>query len=367
MDLISLPSTTDDAILDHLSPAQLYKYARTCRSAHYTVSAYIRRRFQLHTLLARYFSADEVLAFRRLQYNTGMVISGSTALQFFDRTVYAEADLDLFVEHGLREPVAVWLVHVGYTYVPHKASAFPTLDEALLSEDVEIDRTGINVSYAEHSHHEYSAGVMVLTFEKRAPHRKVQIITSQFSPITKVLRFHSTCVMNIITHNKAYSFFPRATFEAPRRSLKVLPRGYRTAALKALEKYDARGWAVINEITRADFDGPNAAFWNGPRRVGDARCWTMRILPDIGLPDDFIENNAWSTQYTVDMQAKMSFYSLYSRTHLTASYIILPDDRLVTWIAEAMRDIADQWDPEMNIQYDEAYGSVIQRYLDMYH
>lgn len=159
---------------------------------HYTVSAYIRRKFQLHALLERYFSAGEILEFRRLQFATGMLISGSTALQFFSRTVYADADLDLFVEHRLREPVVTWLVRVGYTYVPHAESDLPTLDAALASADVEIDRTGVRVSYAEYPHHEYSAGVMVLTFEKKEPYRKVQIITSQFSPITKVLRFHSS-------------------------------------------------------------------------------------------------------------------------------------------------------------------------------
>ena len=161
---------------------------------HSTVNSYIRRKFQLHSILERYFSADQVLEFRRLQFNTGMLISGSTALQFFDRTVYSEGDLDLYVEHRLRKSIAIWILHVGYTYVPHEDSEFPTLDEALSPEDVDIDRTGLNVSqsHSEHPEHEYSAGVMVLTFEKQEPYRKVQIITSLFSPISKVLRFHSS-------------------------------------------------------------------------------------------------------------------------------------------------------------------------------
>ena len=339
---------------------------------HYTVTAYTRRKFQLHSLLERYFSADEVLEFRRLQFNTGMLISGSTALQFFNRTVYSEADLDLYVEHRLRRPVAIWLVHVGYTYVPHEESEFQTLEEALASEEGEdIDRTGLNVAYAEQPHFQYGAGIVVLTFEKQKPYRKVQLITSLFNPITKVLRFHSSecsyihssrssiqirltttfygaaCVMNIITYNKAYSFFPRATFENPRRTLKVLPRGSATSARKALEKYQERGWNIISQIIRADFDGPNAAFWNGPRHVGDARCWTMRILPDIGLPDKLFENNAWSTQYTVDLQAKMSFWSLYSSTHLAATYILPPDDALLGELGEAMQDEIDRCAPDM--------------------
>ncbi len=338
---------------------------------HYTVTAYTRRKFQLHSLLERYFSADEVLEFRRLQFNTGMLISGSTALQFFNRTVYSEADLDLYVEHRLRKSVAIWLVHVGYTYVPHEESEFQTLEEALASEEEDIDRTGLNVAYSEQPHYQYGAGIVVLTFEKQKPYRKVQLITSLFNPLTKVLHFHSSecsyihsspsstqnrlttfydaaCVMNIITYNTAYSFFPRATFESPRRTLKVLPRGTGIAARKALVKYQERGWDVINHITRADFDGPNAAFWNGPRHVGDARCWTMRILPDIGLPDRLFEINAWSTQYSVDLQLRMSFWSVYSSTFLTTAYILPPDDALLAEAGETLQDEIDHCTPEIN-------------------
>ncbi|KJA20915.1 hypothetical protein HYPSUDRAFT_42508 [Hypholoma sublateritium FD-334 SS-4] len=346
MDIFALPSTTDDAILDHLSPAELYKYARTCSAVHQTVAAYIRRKFQLGALLGRYFSTAEILEFRCLQFNTGMLISGSTALQFFNRTVYEDADLDLYVEHRLRKPIAIWLAHIGYKYAPHHKPEFPTLDGALSVTDSELGNTGVNVSSNERP--EYREAVMVLTFEKHAPYRKVQVITSRSNPISNVLRFHSTCVMNIITHNMAYSFFPRATFEDRRRSLKVTPRGFETTTLKPLAKYKARGWEIVDQITRDDFDGPNAVFSHGPRRVGDARCWTMRILPDIGLPDGFIESNAWETQYTVNLVANMRFYSVYSRTHLRAGYIIPPDTRLVDWIKEITKEAIAQWVPRMD-------------------
>ena len=153
--------------------------------------------------------------------------------------------------------------------------------------------------------------------------------------------------MNIITHNKAYSFFPRATFENPRRTLRVLPRGFGISAGGALLKYEERGWDVISEITRADFDGPNAAFWNGPRHVGDARCWTMRILPDIGLPDRFIENNAWKMEYTFDLRVKMGFYGLYSSTYFATTYTVPPDDRFMDEIEEALEEAIDHCAPEM--------------------
>ena len=48
----------------------------------------------------RYFA--DPAAFRELQLRTGLIISGSTALQFLDRTTYEGADLDIYAmkEHA---------------------------------------------------------------------------------------------------------------------------------------------------------------------------------------------------------------------------------------------------------------------------
>lgn len=177
-------------ILDPLSPAELYKYARTCKASRNVVNAYIRRQFQVHKLLARYFSDPEIPEFRLLQFNTGMVISGSAALQFFNRTVYEESDLDLYVEHRYRKSIAIWLRQIGYKYTPHAKSTLATLDDALLSEGPEGAQTGIKITDGWDK--EFYEAILVLTFEKHRPYRKVQVITSILHPISKVLRFHSS-------------------------------------------------------------------------------------------------------------------------------------------------------------------------------
>ncbi len=349
------PSTTDDLILDPLSPAELYKYAGTCRAAHNVVNSYIRRHFSLHKLLGRYFSDSEILEFRMLQFNTGMVISGSAALQFFNRIVYDESDLDLYVEHRYRKSIAVWLQHIGYEYAPHAKSTVKTLDQALSSAGPES--TQIDIKITEGLATEFYDALLVLTFEKHRPYRKVQVITSILTPISKVLRFHSSkllndiilkigrsdtlaaCVMNVITHNKAYCLFPRGTFGKHRRSLEVYP--YRsssdtTRATQALEKYESRGWTIIPTAAREDFEGPNAAFPHGLRRVGDAKCWTIPISPYINLPDGCIESNSWVTRYDQSMNVTMRFYGMYSHNLLRAGYILPEDGRLVDWIREIM-------------------------------
>ncbi|KJA14352.1 hypothetical protein HYPSUDRAFT_49268 [Hypholoma sublateritium FD-334 SS-4] len=326
MNIDCLPSTTDDYILDRLSPAELYKYARTCKAAHDVVHAYIRRKYQLHTLLVRYFGDSEIREF---------------LLQFFDRTVYPDSDLDLYVEHRYRKSVAIWLSQIGYVYVPHPTSKFRTLEEALSSTGPVHAERGVTLSTGEDP--EYYEVVLVLTFAKQRPYRKIQVITSFFNPLSSVPRFHSTCVMNIITHNKAYSFFPRATFGDRRRSLKN-SMNTSSGTQVAYAKYESREWEIIGTIDRDDFDGANAAFPTGLRRVGDSKCWTIPIYPDLALPEGYIESNAW----------------------LRASYIFPDDQDLWDWISEITKRGPDGAHSQIDRRYDEAYASLIRWYFDMY-
>ena len=65
-------------------------------------------------LLSRYFHHPET--FRHLQATTGTVISGSSALQFFDRSYYAKSDLDLYVPLAWRAKVGQYL-QIGRAHV----------------------------------------------------------------------------------------------------------------------------------------------------------------------------------------------------------------------------------------------------------
>ena len=60
-----------------------------------------------------------------------MIVSGSTALGFFDRTEYDNSNLDLYVDHRFRRPIAVWLQRIGYKFLPRPALGPETLEMAL--------------------------------------------------------------------------------------------------------------------------------------------------------------------------------------------------------------------------------------------
>lgn len=112
---------------------------------------------------------------------SGMVISGSVALDFFDRTEYADSSLDLYVDHQFWQPIALWLQSIGYKFLPRPALGPKDLDSALKDGAYNDGVEG------------YPDAIMVLVFVKfknRLP--KIQLITSSASPLSLVLELHSS-------------------------------------------------------------------------------------------------------------------------------------------------------------------------------
>jgi len=133
----------------------------------------------------------------------------------------------------------------------------------------------------------------------------------------------TACVMNFITHEKAYSLYPRASFEE-HRSLTCL---YSTIArTKAWAKYTERGWTMLDGITGQDFHDLNSSLARGPRYVGDSKTWTIPILPKIDAPslDGLVEMNSWSLNYDLNLKPHFEF-SLLISPQLQHCYLVLDE------------------------------------------
>lgn len=126
---------------------------------------------------------------------TGTIISGSTAVQFFDRTFYVDSDLDLYVQHQSARPIALWLQSINYEFVPCKDPYFQSLD-AGLAKSIEFNSEniygipGVTDTYDEPDKGYFDA-VVVLDF-KKANHPDIQLTTSRGPPLEMVLDFHSS-------------------------------------------------------------------------------------------------------------------------------------------------------------------------------
>jgi len=123
------------------------------------------------------------------------MISGSTAVQFFDRTFYADSDLDLYVQHQSACPIALWLQSINYVFIPCKDSDFQSLETGL-EKSIKVNTEdiygvpGVTDIYDE-SDKGYFDAVVVLDFKKEN-HPDIQLITSRGPPLEMVLDFHSS-------------------------------------------------------------------------------------------------------------------------------------------------------------------------------
>ena len=121
-----------------------------------------------------------------------MIISGSTAVQFFDHDIYANSDLDVYVEHQAARPLALWLETIGYFFIPHQDAEFQTLEMGLdMSSDFRmVDPFGMT-TLMDSLQKGYFDVVAILDFEK-VNRPNIQLTTSWGPPLEIVLNFHSS-------------------------------------------------------------------------------------------------------------------------------------------------------------------------------
>lgn len=194
-----------DGIFSRTSPASFIRFGRTCRVAQDAVSNFSSRAFNINRHLLRFFSNP--VDFRSLQARTGTLISGSNALQFFDRTFYPESDLDLYTHPGHSREVGLWLMRwEGYKFAPSPSQNGAGF-EALVKDDWDgLARRYDPVDDADDMHgqqYRISGIAAVYTFVKTQSDGddtsgtplKVQIIEAETNPLQCVFGFHSRSYM----------------------------------------------------------------------------------------------------------------------------------------------------------------------------
>lgn len=315
-----------DIIFSSCSPASILRMERVCRAAHIAAKTYLRSTYNINRHLSRFF--EDVLSFRSLQARTATLVSGSSALQFFDRSFYPESDLDIYVHMPRRHEVGRWLLNAGYKFVP---SMMQSTDFEDAASETEVDDI----------YGDIERGICtVFTFRKPGinggEELKVQLMVAARTPMDIILCFHSTCVMNIISYNKAISLYPRATLEE-RRALVCQTNG--SSPQEALAKYELRGWEILRALPPPwehtyDRNGP---FRVGRRWIEDGDSWVIPLdmigvdLPpatspgSVPLKEDPVVFTTWELALTPGFSGKMEFDYLKD-DKLFYQYVIEDED-----------------------------------------
>ncbi|KAJ7311551.1 hypothetical protein DFH08DRAFT_718193, partial [Mycena albidolilacea] len=201
---------------------------------------------------------------RQIRSQTDTIISGSMAPQFFNRVTWPNTDLDLYVTRASAALAAFFLVENGYTFDPRK-SQVKSVSVQLCASTREKPPSYLGRGIAD-----------VLDFHKGD--KKIQLIVATTSPMEIILSFHSTAVMNIITHDTAYSLYPWSTF-VTKQALVVETVGAGQEA--GGRKYAGRGWKMI----RSPFPSCNSELGvRIARSVGDHFTWIISLPPISHLP-----------------------------------------------------------------------------------
>ncbi|KAL0953610.1 hypothetical protein HGRIS_004818 [Hohenbuehelia grisea] len=273
-EFMHMNSPVMDPILDYLSPADIVHYSQTSVGSNEAVNGYIFRAFSLERTLLPFFpSLDQYDSFRDLQERTGVLISGSTALSFFERAppYTADSDLDLYVEQTYAHDVGSWLLtQTDYKFAPGKYqdASFEKNLNATISPVSAAKLLAVDSLTVYHMR-----GVCGVFDFKADDGRKIQLIVAKRAPLDIILNFHSSVVMNIIGYEFAYCLFPKATLQQ-RISMICSTAGPHQQA--ARDKYTARGWRMIasaDELTYTE----RPCFEDGLRYVGDPDCWAIPL------------------------------------------------------------------------------------------
>ncbi|THH31081.1 hypothetical protein EUX98_g3103 [Antrodiella citrinella] len=192
LDKIIYNPLIQETLFLYLDPVEFLRLARTCHLVHAIVDSFVKRTFNINRSLSRYFT--DPVAFRSLQAHTGTLMSGSFALQFFDRSFYPESDLDLYVPQDFDRELMLWLLSQGYKFIPTERQS-ANLEEAIAqSKEPNLDDPDWNDYDAIRVARTIQA---VYTFKKSISadvddERKVQCIVANKTPMEVILSFHSS-------------------------------------------------------------------------------------------------------------------------------------------------------------------------------
>ncbi|KAI5886737.1 uncharacterized protein SCHCODRAFT_02602576 [Schizophyllum commune H4-8] len=275
------PPTCDDPLCSCFEQQDLINWSMVDRNNRRAVSDYSSRAFRLAHSLAKFMREQDVLPFRHVMRQTGTLISGSVAMHYFARTVVGDADLDLYTEGHHAHTLFAFVIDLGYTYKARKAQD-KNLDDAL--------RRAIN-QLATRDEAIYNQRAVLDAFSFVRGDAVIQVMVGVHSAIDTVLDFHSTIVMNIISHRSAYSLYPVNTF------LKKTGIRFIDLSVGTLDKYIDRGFALAKTVTLKQWERMGREMCTLTRYVGDKSTWIIDLDDTAGTFADSVLFNSWQFKW----------------------------------------------------------------------
>ncbi|KIO11376.1 hypothetical protein M404DRAFT_842832 [Pisolithus tinctorius Marx 270] len=245
-----LPLETWHQILSFLNIATIHNLMLSCKT-HYEKG---RRYLQYHRLLlAQNFFENPQDLYDLLRLGQA-IISGSTALHFL-----------------LAQKEVTWSPHDLDVYTIPKNIEFLLTEVKLRGYQIISVKTGNDVRY----YNSHIASIFTLVRNRR----KIDIMVSASpTPISPIFQYHSTVLMNFITHDTVFCAYPHLTFQ--RQSLVnpfvIFAQALKRSMMEALVKYHDRG---IKYLKCSEDHKHLPCHKNDFRSIHDPDCMWMQLFP----------------------------------------------------------------------------------------
>lgn len=182
-------------LLRNVPETDVQSLALTCKVARDVVHRFELKAYSLASLaslLRHFLTSTEFHTFHRFMKDVGVVISGSTSLQFLDRISYPDSDLDTYTPLAGATEYLCFLVHIGYQFELDQHNG---VDPFQLLDNIKGARTwlGTDPYISRRAPGYLIAGISLVLTLKRAG-RTIQVMVTK-TPIEAILGFHSSACL----------------------------------------------------------------------------------------------------------------------------------------------------------------------------
>ncbi|KAH8801842.1 hypothetical protein DL96DRAFT_1774268 [Flagelloscypha sp. PMI_526] len=285
-------------ILTFLTGLDLCRFKSVCTASFHIVDEYMYRMFTVDRIFSPFFTPEQTILLRQIQFDTSFLVSESAAVQFFERTNYPGSDLNLYIEEEVdTNSLFQFLEGCGYTF-KNSSSQPPSLNEALAAKN---DWIPLSDTYREYES-DYDPPWFMATFFFEQQHPSgppivVQVTVSTGPALAPIFDMHSTVSMNIITPMNAISLFPVSSFHLY-ETLVTTPNMDESEREAGLKKYSVRGWTTLRykKVWYLDDCESPEELDAYIRHIGDEYCWTIPLPPihgRDGITTDYFRGTYW--------------------------------------------------------------------------
>ncbi|KAF7923227.1 uncharacterized protein EAE98_007932 [Botrytis deweyae] len=311
-----------DNICAHLDPNDILFFRLTTKQISSSFNSLSKTQWNINRQLTRF--VKDPVGFRSQLAKHDALISGSFALQFFERRFWLDSGLDIYVQdtNNFRTPekIGKYLVkHESYRLQGSKTEA----NGGLINNVGQLKYISQVESY-------------LRTSSTKERPIQIQIIYTTNIPFQAIIQgFHTSLLMNVISWDFAYSLFPDMNF-IKRTAYEINGGGNGYLQVNADHedfeaKYRRRGWEWEKAAAIGDSKNLHSLNLASRRKIDDSYTWTIKLDTndvDGGQPSYLLQSSYFKVaqlgppnkQYFVDMNIVRSCILRYEYTTTTKFY-----------------------------------------------